>query len=95
MSVSFELDPEVKKKLEDWGKKMGLNLSEFCKLVLESWAKGGGDLTVGRVKYGVQRFALDFPMGFKIFEKTKDGLKEVKKKVGIFSKSVLEQDYWE
>jgi len=95
MSLSIELSEEAKTKIEEFAKKLGISPGEFCKLILELWVKHEGQIIVGREKGGIRRIAVEFPSGFLILEKGPEGIKEREKKVGIFSKKVIEQDYWE
>ncbi|MHA1595607.1 MAG: hypothetical protein ACTSXJ_02635 [Candidatus Baldrarchaeia archaeon] len=95
MSLSIELPEEVRAKIEEFAKKIGINVSEFCKIILELWIKHEGRIVPGRVKGGIQRIAVEFPMGFVLLEKGPEGIKEIEKKVGVFTTRVNEQSYWE
>jgi hypothetical protein len=93
MPVSFELTPQVKGKIDEFAKALGLKPEEFCKLIIENWATGGGLIEVGRKKGDLQRIALDWPMGFMIFAKDSKGIKRVDKVKGVYSESALDAEY--
>jgi hypothetical protein len=93
MPVTFELNAQVKAKIDEMAKAAGIKPEEFCKIVLENWVTGGGLIEVGRKKGDIQRIALDWPMGFMILMKDTTGIKKIDKVKGIYTKSTIDADY--
>ena len=93
MPVAFELNPQVKSKIDEFAKNAGIKPEELCRIVLENWVQGGGLITVGRKRGDMQRIALDWPMGFMILMKDLKGIKRVDKVKGVYSDSTIDAEY--
>ena len=93
MPVTIELNPQVKAKIDEMVKAVGIKPEELSKIIVENWVTGGGGIEVGRKKGDVQRMALDWPMGFMIFVKDSKGIRRVDKVKGIYTKSTVDAEY--
>lgn len=93
MTITFELSPQVKARLDEMAKVAGVKPEELSRIVIENWAMKGGAVEIGRKKGDTQRIALDWPMGFMILVKDSKGIKTVDKVKGIYTKSALDAEY--
>jgi hypothetical protein len=93
MTITFELSPQVKARLDEMAKVAGVKPEELSKIIVENWVTKGGAVEIGRKKGDTQRIALDWPMGFMILVKDSKGIKTVDKVKGIYTKSALDAEY--
>nr|MDO8100118.1 hypothetical protein [Candidatus Njordarchaeota archaeon] len=93
MQITFELNPQIKGKIDEMAKAAGIKSEELSKIILENWVTGGGVIEIGRKKGDIQRIALDWPMGFMILVKDSKGIRRVNKVKGIYTKSAIDAEY--